>query len=172
MEIIFTNLGGEMYRFIDNKLLNELTLKARESARKRSHHQLHSGFDDPVQRMVIGLSSGTYVRPHMHPQSNKWEMLLGIRGKTLLLIFDQQGVVEERVILSENNSVFGAEMKPGTWHTILPLENESVIMEIKQGPYNPSDVTEFAQWSPEEGSTGVAHFLLWAETAQINDQYN
>ncbi len=40
-------------------------------------------------------------------------MLLGIRGKTLLLIFDQQGVVEERVILSENNSVFGAEMKLG-----------------------------------------------------------
>ena len=160
-----------MHTLIDDKLLDELLQKAQENPRKRSHHQFHSGFDEPVQRMVIGLSSGTYVRPHMHPQFNKWEMLLGVRGRTLLLMFDQQGTVKERIILSESKSIFGTEMQPCTWHTILPLDKEAVVMEIKQGPFNPADVTEFALWSPEENSNEVADFLRWAETAQVNDRY-
>ncbi|WP_064609564.1 WbuC family cupin fold metalloprotein [Photobacterium sp. J15] len=161
-----------MYRVIDKELLDELVLKAQESPRKRSHFSIHSDFTDPVQRMLIGLASGTYVRPHMHPQPNKWEMLVGVRGKSLLLIFDRDGVIKERIILSEKDFAFGAEMKPKTWHMVLPLDEDSVILEIKPGPYNPSDVVEFAQWAPEENDKGIVNFIKWVEVAQVNDKYN
>jgi hypothetical protein len=36
---------------------------------------------------------------------------------------------------------------------------DTVIFEIKKGPYNPETDKEFASWSPEEDSADVKKFL-------------
>ncbi|UXI03402.1 WbuC family cupin fold metalloprotein [Photobacterium sp. TY1-4] len=161
-----------MFRVVDQALLDELLAQAHQSPRKRSHLAFHADFEAPVQRMVIGLAAGTYVRPHMHPQTNKWEMLFLVRGSVLLLMFDPQGVVTERIIFSANNQTCGIEMAPGTWHTILPLEGDAAILEVKQGPYDPADVTAFADWAPAEQDAESDDFLRWAELAQVGDKYS
>jgi cupin fold WbuC family metalloprotein len=157
-----------MIKEINEKLFSELIDSAKNSPRKRSHKNFHSDFSEPVQRVFIGLTSGTYVRPHKHPQSIKWEMIVGIKGKTGLLIFDDNGTVTQRLTLSST----GVELPPNTWHTVFPLDEESVIMEIKQGPYNPDDISAFAEWAPEENSDSCSHFLNWLENAQLKDNYS
>ena len=38
-------------------------------------------------------------------------------------------------------------------------EPDTVIFEVKKGPYNPETDKEFASWSPEEDSPEVTDFL-------------
>ena len=160
-----------MIKEINEKLFIELIENAKTSPRKRSHKNFHSDFSEPVQRVFIGLVAGTYVRPHKHSQAIKWEMIVGVKGKTGLLIFDDNGSITRRLILSPESSL-GVELPPNTWHTVFPVDDESVIMEIKQGPFNPDDACDFAEWAPEEGSDECIHFLKWAKDASLEEKYH
>ena len=66
--------------FIDAASMDRWLEQAAQAPRKRTHHNLHPSLDAPVQRLAIALSQGTYVRPHRHPQPNRWEMIHALRG--------------------------------------------------------------------------------------------
>lgn len=148
-----------MIKKIDPDCIANCLDKARQSPRKRSHFNLHDQLEDPVQRLCIALTEGTYVRPHQHPASNKWELLLAIQGTSILVLFDDEGNVSEHFELSPNGSMSAIEMPPGTWHTLFQADKESVVMEIKEGPYTPARPEHFAVWAPEEGSPEATTFL-------------
>jgi len=156
---------------LDDNLFSELLVQAQENPRKRSHLNLHKELDEPVQRLCIGLVKGTYVRPHHHPKSNKWELMLALKGAVALVIFDEQGKVDDRIVLEAGESVCGMEMRPNTWHTVFPLSDETVIFEVKEGPYTPANPSDFASWAPEEGSDNVPAFLSWLESAKVGQTY-
>ena len=61
--------------------LDDLCKAARNSERRRAHLLLHSGHQDQVQRLVIAVEPGTYVRPHKH--SEQWEMLVLLSGVSM-----------------------------------------------------------------------------------------
>jgi len=156
---------------LDERLFNRLLLEAQKSERKRTHYNLHQSYNDPVQRMCIALQKGTYVRPHHHPQANKWELIITLKGSIGLVVFDQSGVIIQKEVLRAGDSLCGMELTPNTWHTIFPISKEAVIMEVKEGPYIPAQESDFTEWSPKEGSGEVHHFLKWVEDAKIGEKY-
>ncbi|MDH4099604.1 MAG: WbuC family cupin fold metalloprotein [Nitrospirota bacterium] len=160
-----------MIRRINDAFFDELAQKASQSPRKRSHHNFHKQHGEPVQRLCIALDRGTYVRPHKHPEANKWELMLVLRGAVELLIFSRSGEVLSRLHLSSDGPERGVEIRNNTWHTVFPLEDGSVIIEAKEGPYAPVSPDSFAHWAPEEGSDEVAAFLEWAGRAKPGDRY-
>lgn len=152
---------------LDDLFFERLLVAAKLSARKRAHRNLHADFQEPVQRVCIALVKGTYVRPHSHPQGNKRELILPMKGRTTVLIFDAQGRVLERLTLGPGEVLGGVEIPPGVWHTVFPLTETSVVLEVKQGPYVPSDPVSFAEWAPQEGAADVPKFLEWAMDAPV-----
>ncbi|CAA6804826.1 MAG: Unknown protein [uncultured Thiotrichaceae bacterium] len=160
-----------MYQKFGDNLFDELLVAANESPRKRSHHNIHKDLDEPVQRLCIGLKKGTYVRPHHHPQKNKWEMMLVLKGAVAVVIFDIDGKVTDKLELSAGGALCGIENEPNTWHTLFPLSDEAVIMEVKEGPFTPSVASDFARWAPQEGDDDVNDFLAWLEQTDIGEQY-
>jgi hypothetical protein len=46
--------------------------------------------------------------------------------------------------------VWGIDLPPGVWHTILPITERAVCFEVKPGPWDPTDDKEFAEWAPAE----------------------
>lgn len=160
-----------MYQAIDQALFDSLIERAQASPRLRSHQNFHGDLSEPVQRLLIGLAQGTFVRPHRHPQAHKWEMILGVYGETALLILDDDGRVLDRRLLGPGQTTLGVELPPNTWHTVLPLTPSAVIMEVKQGPFDPAEAAEFATWAPAEGDEHCAEFLRWAANAAAGDCY-
>ena len=67
------------------------------SSRRRAHLLLHEGPQDQVQRLMIMLQPGSYVRPHHHSQ--QWEMLVLQQGCGDVLMFDEVGI-----LLDQENS--------------------------------------------------------------------
>ena len=88
-----------------------------------------------------------------------------------MLIFDADGYVKKRHELSSNTGNVGVELPPNTWHTLFPANAEAVIFEVKEGPFTPEKVSDFACWVPEENSSEVDGFLSWAQSAVVGDQY-
>ena len=157
---------------LDNDFFEQLLLQAHESPRKRSHYNLHKELNEPVQRLCIALKKGTYVRPHHHPKSNKWELMLALRGAVSLVIFNEGGVILEKHSLSHGETLNGIELEPNTWHTVFPQTDDAIILEVKEGPFTPTQESDFASWAPAEGEEKAIHFLSWLESAAPGESYN
>ncbi|MBU0501257.1 MAG: WbuC family cupin fold metalloprotein [Gammaproteobacteria bacterium] len=160
-----------MIKLLDSALAEALCHAAKESPRKRSHHNLHPELTDPVQRLCIALEPGTYLRPHRHPQSNKWELMLILAGRVGLLLFDDEGEVVRRIELADGGRVRGLEIPPNTWHSLFPIDDPALILEIKEGHYLPTAPVDFAPWSPVEGSPSAPAFVAWSGEAVVGDRY-
>ncbi|MEW6337815.1 MAG: WbuC family cupin fold metalloprotein [Acidobacteriota bacterium] len=135
--------------------------RSRSLARGRANHNLHRSLDDPVQRFVNVLQPGSYVRPHRHDLP-RWEVFLLLEGEAGALSFDDAGAVIEHATLRRGGAR-AVEFPAGAWHTVLALRPDTVMFEIKPGPYRPIADKDFAAWTPREG-TDEARALLDAWT--------
>jgi cupin fold WbuC family metalloprotein len=144
---------------IDRELLSKVSSEAKTSARLRKNYNFHSDYADPTNRMLNAFEPGTYVRPHKHESPDKWEVFVVLTGRALILRFNREGEIIERIVLDQAQGVYGVELPPREWHTVLSLAPGTVLYEVKPGPYAPIDDKNFAPWAPEEGSPEVAAYL-------------
>ena len=143
---------------------SDLTGQAAAAPRKRSHLLLHAGPDDQVQRLIIAAQPGTYVRPHQH--GSQWEMLILQSGCMDIVTFDADGTVLSRITLSRTSPI--VQIPCLVWHTSVVREPDTIVVEIKPGPYAPN---RFAQWAPEEGSERAGPFLRWVTSAECGQRW-
>ena len=57
------------------------------------------------------------------------------------------------------------------WSALPPgvaLAPETLVLEIKPGPYRPN---EFAPWAPEEGEPASGAFVHWAAGARVGSKW-
>lgn len=152
------------FRRFTSAELEGLSATAAAAQRRRAHLNVHPGLEDPVQRLFIALEPGTYIRPHRHPEPNKWELFVLIKGAVDALLLDDDGGVLERIRMSATGAR-AVEVPPNAWHSYVCLEPETVVLEVKEGPYVPSTEPNFGPWAPEEGSAAAAGYLAWLERA-------
>ncbi|SBS33602.1 hypothetical protein MSP8887_03730 [Marinomonas spartinae] len=148
--------------------LSALSDDARLSPRLRMNHNIHSDLSDPVQRLAIAMEPDTYIRPHRHMET--WELLTALRGRFIVLTFDDEGVVINRAILGEEDSVI--ETPVAGWHAVLSLDTDAVIFEVKQGPYKAFKEEDFAPWSPAADDDNHKVLMHWYRDAQVGQRWS
>ncbi len=151
-------------KLVTKRLVNELADKAGMTERLRTNYNIHESLTDPVQRLFIAACRASYFRPHRHP--GKSEFALIIRGLFDVLLFDGDGTLTERISAGPETDIIGLEIPADVYHTWIPVADQSVFFEVKQGPYDPATSLDFAPWSPPEGSAKVKAFQ--AELAALN----
>lgn len=142
---------------ITEKLLDEVSGKAKESARLRMNYNFHPELSDPVQRLLNALEPWTYIRPHKH--EFKEESFTLLRGRILAVTFHDNGTIKDHCILDVALGNYGVEFEENTFHMLTSLQSGSVVYEIKEGPFVPHSVESSASWAPEEGSKEAKPFL-------------
>jgi len=145
--------------YINSTLLDFLSEQAKRSARKRKNHNFHNCPSDTLQRMLNALEPETYIRPHKHEHPPKREAFIILRGKMVIIEFDEAGLVTGHLVADAGNGAFGAEVQAGVYHCIICLEPSTVYYELKDGPYDVSNDKVFAPWSPPEGDVGARSFI-------------
>jgi cupin fold WbuC family metalloprotein len=159
-----------MSKIFRNQQLDELTHKASQSERLRAHLNIHESLDAAVQRLFIATEPDTYMRPHRHPQAHKWELMILLNGKIDMLVFNDDGILTQREVLSASD-VRVVEIPPNTWHAYVSQQPGTVILEIKQGAYLPTPAEDFATWSPAENTPQAAACLQWMRDATVGSKY-
>lgn len=147
--------------------LQQLSELAAQSPRLRANRNLHPELSDAVQRLAVAMAPGTYVRPHRHPHT--FELLTPLSGRFLVLHFDDDGYVTQRVVLGEECKLL--ETDAGIWHAVLSMDNDGVIFEVKHGGYQPVTEQDSAPWAPAENDQGAGELMEWYLRAQVGNTF-
>jgi len=150
--------------------MDRLSGQARACERKRAHFNFHESLDEGIHRLCIGGEPGTYIRPHRHLAGNKWELFTILRGKIVVLIFDDERTVSKRLELTAGGDACVVEIPASSWHAFASLQSGSIMMEVKKGPYMRPAEEDLMPGTPNEGEPGCAELELWYRTAQPGDR--
>ncbi|QSQ24341.1 WbuC family cupin fold metalloprotein [Pyxidicoccus parkwayensis] len=146
---------------LPRELLLRLSAEAAASARLRTTHCLHAP-TDRVQRMLLALQPGTYVRPHRHPRPpgrDGFELLCVVQGALGVMAFEDDGRIHSLHHLRAGGAHWGIELPARTFHSVVVLEPDTVALEVKEGPYEPRGEKEFLAGFPEEGAPEASRIV-------------
>ena len=121
---------------IDDQLLDALSEKAKATPRLRMNFDLRNAESDQSQRMHNAIEPGSLIPVHRQNKTSETRAIL--RGLLKGVLYDISGlVVIEEVILDPSGPVFAMSVPKGQWHTWISLASGTVILEMKDGPYEP-----------------------------------
>jgi cupin fold WbuC family metalloprotein len=118
------------------------------------NHNFHTGPNDNPHRFLNVLLAGTYVRPHRHATPPKAESFVVLEGAVDVVLFDDHGSETARYRLgtvTADGHLWGVDLPPGVWHTVVARSPRAVCFEVKPGPWEPASDKDFAPWAPAEG---------------------
>jgi cupin fold WbuC family metalloprotein len=137
---------------IDKALLDKVSAQAVKNQRLRMNYNFHQQLDDPLNRLLNAMEPGSYFPPHRHKNPDKEEIFLVLRGSVLIIIFDENGSVVSSTEVSPRKEVYGMEIEAGVWHSLIVLEPDTVVYEVKKGPYVPLTPDNIAPWAPDSSN--------------------
>jgi len=121
---------------IIQELLDRLTEEAKASLRLRVNYDLRNSAEDGSQRMLNAIEPGSVLPIHRHRKTS--ETMVCLRGKLVVEYYEEQERMCTEVIeLSPNGPVMALNIPAGQWHTVHSAESCTVILEMKDGPYEP-----------------------------------
>ena len=121
---------------ITQALLDKLTEEAKASPRLRMNLDLRNSADDQSQRMLNAIEPGSPLPIHRHRHTS--ETVVCLRGRLVWEFYDElERICTEPIELSPNGQVVALNIPAGQWHTVRALESGSVILEMKEGAYEP-----------------------------------
>lgn len=145
---------------LDNKLFDEILLRAQESPRRRMNFDLRTqaqipgqaGNDvqgdagnvewkDQSQRMLNVLMTDTVIPIHRHNDTS--ETVIVCRGKVREEFYDAEGNKTAEFVLEAGGECPGIQVPMGQYHTLVCLEDGSVIFEAKDRAYDPAGTEDF-----------------------------
>lgn len=139
--------------------IKEAILLSRQSPRKRIILPYHKSASDKMHRMFNIIQPYSYIRPHTHITAQKTETIVLLKGAVCFFIFDETGKVLEQHILRAGSLSFGIDIEPHIFHSFIAIEEDTVLFEVKPGPYDKNLDKDFATWSPEEGTEEAQQYL-------------
>ena len=120
---------------IDKKLLDSLTEQARVNPRLRQAYDLRTSPNDGSQRILNAVEPGTVLPIHRHRTTT--ETIVCLRGRCVQYLYDGDGEQIDAIYLAPNTDVVGMSVEVGQWHRLESLESGTVILECKDGKYEP-----------------------------------
>ncbi len=118
---------------INTALLDSLTEQAKANPRLRQSFDLRNSPDDESQRMLNAIEPGTVMPIHRHLGSS--ETCVCIRGHFEELFYDEDGNLMHTIDMVSGGVVLNIEK--GQWHSLRCLESGTVLLEAKDGKYEP-----------------------------------
>ena len=121
---------------ITKAVLDNLTAQAKASPRLRMNLDLRNSPDDKSQRMLNAIEPGSLLPIHRHKYTS--ETVVCLRGRIVEEFYDElERICTDRIELTPGGPNFLVNVPAGQWHTVRALESGSVLLECKDGKYEP-----------------------------------
>ena len=136
---------------ITQAILDQLTAQAKASPRLRMNMDLRNSADEQSQRMLNAIEPGSILPIHRHKLTS--ETVVCLRGRLVWEYYQELSVESlelrdcskssrvqkvQEIELCPNGPVVALNIPAGQWHTVRALESGSVILEMKEGKYEPT----------------------------------
>lgn len=102
---------------ITNEILDEVTVKAKESPRLLCNLDMRNSADDQSQRMLNALEPGTVMPIHRHKYTS--ETIVCLRGRVVEEFYDElDRICTEAIELTPHGPNVAINVPAGQWHTV------------------------------------------------------
>ena len=118
---------------VDQKVLDDLTARAKVSPRLRMNLDLRNSPEDLSQRMLNAIEPGTVLPIHRHRTTS--ETVVCLRGHFVEYFYDAAGQMTEAIDMVPGGTLIN--IPAGQWHNLESLESGTVLLEVKDGAYEP-----------------------------------
>lgn len=118
---------------IDEQILDDLTKQAKNNPRLRQSLDLRNSPDDKSQRMLNAIEPGTVMPIHRHKGSS--ESCVCVRGHFEEYFYDETGALTDTIDMVPGGVILNIPI--GQWHSLKSLESGTVLLEAKDGAYQP-----------------------------------
>lgn len=112
-----------------------MTEQAKTNPRLRQAFDLRTTPDDNSQRILNAMEPGTVLPIHRHRGST--ETITVLRGKAVQHLYDNEGHLQESIVMAPGSDIVAMSVDVGQWHNAESLESGTVILECKDGRYEP-----------------------------------
>lgn len=150
-----------VFKLFSSQELGKLKSLSSENSRKRQHRNLHDSYDEICQTLLNVIEVDSYVKPHKHINNGQPELLVCLEGSFAVVAFDNHGKIFSAIKCAPAGSkkdILAVRIPSEVWHTVVPFE-KCVILEVKQGPFNPEEAKIMAPWAPEEHSEEKENYM-------------
>ncbi len=121
---------------VSQAVLDELTAQAKASPRLRMNMDLRNGPEDGSQRMLNAIEPGSPLPIHRHKYTS--ETVVCLRGRFVEEFYDElERICTDRIELTPGGPNVLVNVPAGQWHTVRALESGSVLLEMKDGKWEP-----------------------------------
>ena len=121
---------------INNIVLNNLSDQAKANPRLRQSLDLRNSDADKSQRMLNAIEPGAEMPIHRHKYTS--ETVVCLRGRLVEEVYDDlERRCPDYIELSPQGPIVAVNVPAGQWHTVRALESGSVLLECKDGKYEP-----------------------------------
>ena len=124
-------LENGIFTMLSEDILNE----AKESPRLRMNLDLRNSDGDSSQRMLNAIEPGSVVPVHRHQKTS--ETMVVLRGRVVEEYYSSEGALEASFELAAGGPICALNIPAGRWHTLRALESGTVILEMKDGAFEP-----------------------------------
>lgn len=158
-------------KIFSNQYFHDLINTAKNSQRLRSHANIHESYEAKCQKFFNAIRADSYICPHRHSLDSRDECLLAIKGLFGLITFTDAGLINSIVLFGGElyaEKLFiatGVNLPAAIWHTVVSLDDSSVLFEVKGGPFLPHLAKELAPWAPKEGEINAVDYLAFLKKA-------
>ena len=118
---------------IDQQTLDSLTAQAKESPRLRMNLDLRNSPAAQSQRMLNAIEPGTVLPIHRHRTTS--ETVVCLRGHFVEYFYDANGRLTDTIDMVPGGTLIN--IPAGQWHNLVSLESGTVLLEVKDGAYEP-----------------------------------
>lgn len=118
---------------INKEILDKLSAQAKASPRLRMNLDLRNSPSDGSQRMLNALEPGTVMPVHRHLGSS--ETVICVRGHFVEYLYDSEGRLTATIDMRPGGNI--VNVPAGQWHNLRCLESGTVLLEAKDGKWEP-----------------------------------
>ena len=118
---------------INSELLDSISGQARSNERLRMNFNFHSSPESKSQRLLNAIEMGSVIPIHRHTHSAETYLLL--RGTMRVFYYNEEEELVETFDLDPLKGSYGIDIPQGQWHSLEVTSPDTVIFEVKDGPY-------------------------------------
>ena len=97
---------------------------------------LRNSSEDQSQRMLNAIEPGSPLPIHRHKHTS--ETVVCLSGRLVEEFYDElERTCTDRIELTPNGPIVLVNVPAGQWHTVRALESGTVLLEAKDGPWEP-----------------------------------
>ena len=121
---------------ITKAILDQLTEQAKASPRLRMNFDLRNSPEDQSQRMINAIEPGSEMPIHRHKYTS--ETVVCLRGCLVEEFYDElERTCTESIELKPGGPNFAVNVPAGQWHRVWAKESGTVLLETKNGVWEP-----------------------------------